>query len=149
MKQKQKQAADAGRPPGPRSKRLFTIEEAQRALVFVRRVVQDIVQHYQELIGLRDELETLADTTVEPERIASLRDRNDRLTDALNRLHDELTEVGCQLKDWRMGLVDFPALRGGREVLLCWRLGEERIAYWHDLDAGFGGRQPIDEAFGG
>ncbi len=145
---KQNQTTDAGRPPGSPSKRFFTLDEAQRALVFVRRVVQDIVHYYQELIKLRDELEGLADTPVPPEQIASLRDRNERLTDTLNRLHDELIEVGCQLKDWRMGLIDFPATHEGREVLLCWRLGEERIAHWHEVDAGFGGRRPIDASFG-
>ncbi|MBX5452268.1 DUF2203 domain-containing protein [Thermogemmatispora sp.] len=66
----------------------------------------------------------------------------------LRRLQEslaELSEFGCELKDPDMGLVDFLSLRDGREVYLCWHLGEERIKYWHPLDAGFQGRRPLDE----
>jgi hypothetical protein len=60
------------------------------------------------------------------------------------RIH-AIGELGVIVKDLEMGLVDFPARRGGREVYLCWRLGEERIAWWHEVDAGFAGRQPLEE----
>lgn len=50
---------------------------------------------------------------------------------------------GCLIKDISSGLIDFPSLRDGREVYLCWRLGEEKIEFWHDIDAGFAGRQPL------
>ena len=54
-----------------------------------------------------------------------------------------IQEIGCELKDIDSGLLDFPALREGREVYLCWRYGEDHIRFWHDLDAGFAGRQPL------
>ena len=57
---------------------------------------------------------------------------------------ETLQDLGCEVKDLEMGLVDFRSLREGREVYLCWRVGEETISYWHELDAGFGGRQPLD-----
>lgn len=57
---------------------------------------------------------------------------------------EELHALGCEVKDLEMGLVDFRSLREGREVYLCWHVGEETISYWHELDAGFGGRQPLD-----
>ena len=56
---------------------------------------------------------------------------------------DELDGLGVQLKDIDQGLVDFPSRRDGRVVYLCWRLGEETIAWWHDVDTGFAGRQPL------
>ena len=56
---------------------------------------------------------------------------------------DELTEVGCELKDYRMGLIDFTGRHKGRDVCLCWKLGEETVGYWHEINAGFAGRQPI------
>jgi hypothetical protein len=56
----------------------------------------------------------------------------------------ELSEFECELKDPDLGLVDFLSLRDGREVYLCWRLGEERIKYWHPLDTGFRGRRPLE-----
>ena len=54
-----------------------------------------------------------------------------------------VAELGVDVKDFDQGLIDFPSVRDGRIVYLCWRLGEDEIAYWHDLDAGFAGRQPI------
>jgi hypothetical protein len=61
----------------------------------------------------------------------------------LDDLVDELEDVGAQLKDHQSGLVDFVGRHEGRDVYLCWKLGEESIAYWHELDAGFAGRKPV------
>jgi hypothetical protein len=67
----------------------------------------------------------------------------------LNDLHHlnarvrRITDLGVQLKDLEKGLVDFPAWREDREVFLCWHLGEDRVRYWHDIETGFGGRQPL------
>jgi hypothetical protein len=55
----------------------------------------------------------------------------------------EIAELGIEIKDLNQGLIDFPSVRDGRVVYLCWRLGEGEISYWHDLDAGFAGREPI------
>ncbi|HEV8191644.1 MAG TPA: DUF2203 domain-containing protein [Ktedonobacterales bacterium] len=60
------------------------------------------------------------------------------------RIH-AIAELGVIVKDLEAGLVDFPALRGGREVYLCWRLGEDHIGWWHEVDSGFAGRQPLEE----
>jgi hypothetical protein len=54
-----------------------------------------------------------------------------------------LSEMGCILKDINSGLVDFPTIRNGREVLLCWRYDEPEVGFWHDAEAGFAGRQPL------
>ncbi|MGE5446508.1 MAG: DUF2203 domain-containing protein [Ignavibacteriales bacterium] len=64
----------------------------------------------------------------------------------LTRFYDHINsimEMGCMLKDIDLGLIDFPSIREGREVYLCWRFGEDRVSFWHDLDAGFNGRKPI------
>ncbi len=61
----------------------------------------------------------------------------------LRTIARELHRLGLQLKDLDRGLVDFPALRDGREVFLCWEDGEEDIGYWHDVDAGYAGREPL------
>ena len=131
----------------PPARRYFTLEQAERALVLVRRIVRDIVQRHAELLRLRDEIEDLGNSAATADAIAALRSRGERLTSALNRLHGELIEIGCELKDWTVGLVDFPALHEGREVLLCWRLDEDAIRHWHELDSGFGGRLPIENGF--
>jgi len=67
------------------------------------------------------------------------------LTQRITECAREIAESGALVKDLDMGLVDFPSLRAGREVYLCWRLGEERIAWWHEVDAGLSGRRPLDD----
>lgn len=62
----------------------------------------------------------------------------------VRRLIDTVEQAGIVLRDIDRGLVDFPALIEGREVYLCWELGEEEVAYWHDLEGGYGGREPLD-----
>lgn len=66
-----------------------------------------------------------------------------RLTRRAEQLVHELVGDGIELKDPHQGLIDFRSVRGGRVVYLCWRLGEQEIAYWHELDSGFAGRQPL------
>ena len=67
--------------------------------------------------------------------------------DLLERIHTtlrEVTSLGCEVKDLESGLIDFPSTHEGRNVYLCWRLGEDRVTHWHEVDAGFAGRQPVD-----
>jgi hypothetical protein len=72
----------------------------------------------------------------------------DRIADLSHRLREratELAESGAIVKDLEMGLLDFPTLRDDREVYLCWRLGEDHIGWWHEVDAGLAGRQPLED----
>lgn len=69
------------------------------------------------------------------------------LIDALKVEVDALNDVGCLIKDMDEGIVDWYASRGDRDVLLCWKLGEKEVAFWHDSDTGFAGRRPISELF--
>jgi hypothetical protein len=76
-------------------------------------------------------------------RINKLQKELEQLIQTMQELVDELSSFGCELKDPNMGLIDFLSLRDGREVYLCWHLGEEHINFWHYPDAGFAGRQPL------
>ena len=121
-----------------RPRRRFTLEQANRALPLVRRVVNDIVATREQATHLQTSLESSA--AVEHKRV------QDELDVAIDKLHaylDELTEIGCELKDFQAGLVDFIGRHQGREIYLCWRLGEEKIAYFHEINAGFAGRMPV------
>jgi hypothetical protein len=129
--------------------RHFTPEEANAALVEVRPLVERMVEQRREHVTAlerQEELEgrirgngggippaTLADSAAEVERIAR----------ELARTIDEIDEHGAQVKDLDEGLIDFPALRHGQTVLLCWKLGEDEIRYWHTLEDGFAGRQEL------
>lgn len=76
-------------------------------------------------------------------RIAQLRKELEALTLRIRQGIAEVEAFGCLVKDLDIGLVDFPSLKEGREVYLCWRLGEEEVAFWHGLDEGFAGRKPL------
>ncbi len=69
----------------------------------------------------------------------------DAAIDRLSQLVDELAEIGVELKDYETGLVDFVGRHEGRDVYLCWKLGEEKITHWHELNTGFAGRKPVSQ----
>lgn len=119
------------------SRRRFTLAEANRALPLVERIVTDIVRTHAEAVGLQSRVGRVAPA----EQPAARRDL-DRHLERLEDYVDELTELGCDLKDYTVGLIDFTGRHQGRDVCLCWKLGETKVAHWHELDAGFAGRQP-------
>lgn len=129
--------------------KLFTIEEANRALPLVRRIVADLRDEYHAWRELMARYEIIAAGTRaylgEDQYEVDLRHELAERATRLDGLLDELKAVGCELKDFELGLVDFYALLDDRLVFLCWRLGEPRIEYWHEVDAGIAGRQPVDE----
>jgi len=77
-------------------------------------------------------------------RLATNRSEREQLMTRLQEAVDRIHETGCVVKDIDQGLIDFPAIRGGEEVYLCWKLGEDRITYWHRIEEGFAGRKPLD-----
>lgn len=125
-------------------RKTFSVAEANRALTLVRRIVTDIVRQYARLRKLHETCGKL-DATGNTAKAEELRQQYAAVTDELSALREELEEIGCELKDFGEGLVDFPALHGGRPVLLCWKLGEDRVAHWHEVADGYAGRRPIRE----
>lgn len=120
---------------------LFTVDRANRALVYVRRVVTDAHATYERILKLRDQREQLMAEGAASELVESVAMEISELLSELVKYRDELAEVGCEIKDWALGLVDFPAWYQGRVVLLCWRLGEPSVSHWHELEAGYAGRR--------
>ena len=125
-----------------RPKRRFTLAQANSTLPLVRRIVGDIVRTHGEALKAQSDLEHVPAGTTPQDIQRRLESHLEHLEDFV----DELTEVGCELKDYRMGLIDFTGRHKGRDVCLCWKLGEERITHWHEIESGFSGRQPIDGA---
>lgn len=128
------------------SARVFTLEQANRTLPLVSRIVTDIVRQHKKVCDLEDIYQRPGAGASDEGRIA-LREKCLAEVEMLRELGDELAAVGCQLKDWRRGIVDFFAIRDDRPIEFCWRLGEDRITHWHQADAGFRARQPMDEEF--
>ena len=75
--------------------------------------------------------------------LTALQAETQQLAARMNELIERVQALGAQVKDLEMGLIDFPSRRGGREILLCWRLGEDAIRFYHDLESGYAGRQPL------
>jgi len=128
--------------------RIFSLEEAERTLPLVRRILSDLQGEYDVWRHAMADYELLAagaraDTGETPE-LVSARNVVTVAADRVNELLLELEGIGCVFKGIDEGLVDFYALRDDRLVFLCWRLGEERISHWHEVDSGFAGRQEID-----
>lgn len=130
--------------------RLFERAEAERMLPLVRLIVQDIVGHYR---AFKDRVELYRAGTEAKQAGApappgfdreSLEAEIESLRDKIHETVSELGELGVEFKDFDTGLVDFPSKRGEDVVYLCWRLGEKRIGFWHTLEGGFRGRQPIE-----
>ncbi len=84
---------------------------------------------------------------VDRQRVAEARARRDSLVSRLKEAVEAVHEHGCLIKDLQAGLVDFPTLFQGREVYLCWKLGERGIGFWHEVEDGYRGRKPIDREF--
>lgn len=123
--------------------RFFSLEEANRTLPYVRRVVQDIVEEYRQVEPLLTWLKALPAEARDGARAKEVKAEVAARAESLDALVQELHRIGCQFKGFREGLVDWLSLYAGRPVLLCWKLGEEEIEHWHQLDAGFIGRQRI------
>ena len=134
--------------------RLFTLDEATALLPTIRPILERIIdlrvrleRAERDAVSLHWKARTNGHVRYEggPGSGASAEAQAQRVS-LRNELNGELVrlhELGVELKDPSIGLIDFRSLRDGRVVYLCWRLGEPTIAYWHDLDTGFAGRQPL------
>ncbi|MBV8695314.1 MAG: DUF2203 domain-containing protein [Chloroflexi bacterium] len=126
----------------------FTREEAEALLPAISVVLRSIQETRVSIRAVEDELEAARMGSMSNghhlhEGALKLQQELATLLRALRTQLSKLQEFGCELKDADTGLIDFLSLRDGQEVYLCWRLGEDRIRFWHYLDTGFAGRQPL------
>ena len=128
-----------------RPKRRFSLEEANRSLPLVKRVVGDIVKTHALAMKLQHEIERTTSGKQQQQPGTAVQQQLDAAMAKLEDFVDELSEIGCELKDYQTGLIDFVGRHEGRDVYLCWKLGEERITHWHELDSGFAGRQSVSK----
>lgn len=130
------------------SKKYFTAAEANATLPLVRAIVKDITalaenlhERQQRLARAHDERG--AQTPAHQEEWKHVQEEMERGQERLEEYVRELNGLGIQLKDFYIGLIDFPCWMDGREVLLCWKQGEPDVGHWHEVDAGFAGRQKL------
>lgn len=131
----------------------FTLREAQSLLPRVERLLEDAMRLKPEFddaaaafTRMKERVHMMGGTLIDRQAALELRQRRETSSKQLRQAVEEILEMGVQIKDIEAGLVDFPTRFRGREVYLCWKLGEADIEYWHG-EEGFRGRKPIDRDF--
>jgi hypothetical protein len=130
--------------------RYFTPEEANELLAEVRPAAEELVERRHALMVVTGKRARLVSRIAgnggdfDPQEPRELQEELERVAEAVGEAVERLERLGVLVKDADRGLVDFPALRDdGEEVLLCWEVGEDEVAYWHGLEEGFAGRKPL------
>jgi hypothetical protein len=129
--------------------REFTLEEANAAVAELRPVVERMVEHGRRLAeAQREQIQLVTRIAgnggdLQPSDLRELAETIQQEADAIAACAEEINAAGAQIKSLDEGLLDFPSRRDGELVLLCWKLGEDEIRYWHDADEGFAGRKPL------
>lgn len=127
------------------SERIFTLSEAIALLPELRSILEELTDEWNRIKSLNPQIQKARDKAqfdgYSPYGVEYI-EAVSHLMFVLQRIRD----MGVVLKDVDRGLCDFPYMRSGRLVYLCWHLGEETIGFWHDIESGFGGREPLDES---
>lgn len=133
-------------------RKLFTVEQANAALPLVRAITADLARLSRDVIERRERLSLLlagrdrGARDLYGEELAQVEEELEKDSERLQEYVEELRELGVEPKNGPEGLIDFPAMLDGRPVYLCWKLGEPEVLHWHDVDAGFRGRQSLAAA---
>jgi hypothetical protein len=134
----------------PRAKKkYYTLAEANAMLPLLRAILRDVTTLAGDLRDRYERLQRLQQTegrldAAHQEEVQHLIDEFERGQEKMVAYEQELEELNVELKDYYTGLIDFRHLKDGKEVYLCWRLGEPEVAHWHDLNTGFTGRQKLE-----
>ena len=131
--------------------RLFTLTEAERTRQELEPFLVEAMDSRKKLSGLESELSAVAarimmmgGVIVPYEKLAAVRMEHTQLSEILKSALNRILETGCLIKDLDVGLLDFPAVINQQDVYLCWKLGEDRIRFYHRQDEGFASRKPLD-----
>ena len=134
--------------------RYFALREAESLIPAVEKAIRHAIRvkaDYEQVEGELNKhaqrIQMMGGSRINRDEIMELRQRQETLSSLLREAIEAIQSFGCQVKDLDIGLIDFPTLYKGEEVLLCWKLGERGIAWWHGLEEGFGGRKLIDDEF--
>jgi len=131
--------------------RLFTLKEAERTRRELEPFLVEAIDCRKKLAGLETQLSAVSarimmmgGVIVPYDKLAAIRMEHTQLTEALKTSLNRILETGCLIKDLDIGLLDFPSVIANEEVYLCWKLGEDRIRFYHRQDEGFASRKPLD-----
>ena len=124
--------------------RVFTLQEANGLLPKLRSILEEVAEEWSRMRALNPQIQKARDKSAFDGHSAYGVEYVEAVSYLMFLLH-QIQEMGVLVKDVARGLCDFPYIRNGRVVYLCWQLGEDAIGYWHDIEAGFAGREPLDE----
>jgi len=131
--------------------RLFTLTEAERARLELEPLLVEAMDCRKKLAGFDKDLAAVAarimmmgGMIVPYGKLSEVRAQHQQLAETFKSALNRILETGCVVKDLELGLLDFPSLINNEEVFLCWKLGEDRIRFYHRQDEGFAGRKPLD-----
>ena len=134
------------------AQRTFTLQEAQVLLPVLKSLLRQAIDGRKLIETIESEFQELAQKIflsggllVEIGRMAARRAERDKTEQRIKDVLAEIDATGVQVKDLDVGLLDFPCVVDGKVILLCWKVGEDRITHWHGLEEGYAGRKPIDE----
>ncbi|MFY9752684.1 MAG: DUF2203 domain-containing protein [Candidatus Acidiferrales bacterium] len=129
----------------------FSLTEAERLRVQIEPILIEAMESRRKMAEAEGQLRSLAEKIqrsggmqISYENVAGMRMERNRLEDTIQEAVERIHSTGCVVKDLEQGLLDFPSRIGDEDVYLCWRLGEDRIRFYHRQDEGFAGRKPID-----
>jgi hypothetical protein len=129
--------------------RYFTVEEANSLIPELRAILQHLETRRRQLEEHQQALEAIRQQAggnghrLAGEKFQRLRREADLVLEECNTAIKKIETLGCVLKDFQLGLIDFPSMRDGQEVFLCWKPDESEVGYWHGLTEGFAGRKPL------
>ena len=132
----------------------FTLREAQSLIPKISGILREAMasraeaaEAEREVRAATERIILMGGVIVDTEAARQVKSRLESAVARLSGAVDRVQELGCVVKDIEIGLIDFPTIYRGQEVLLCWKLGEPEIQFWHGMDDGFAGRKPIDRDF--
>jgi hypothetical protein len=134
------------------AEKTFTLDEAQSLLPVLESLLKSAIEGKKLAEAIDAEFQEIAHrvflnggTFLKIVPLAKRRAERDKAVQTVKDAITEIASIGVQVKDLDMGLLDFPCVVDGQVILLCWKLGEKAITYWHGLEEGFAGRKPIDD----
>ena len=134
------------------AQRTFTLQEAQVLLPVLKSLLKQAIDGKKLIETIDAEFQALGQRIflsggllVEIGKAATRRAERDKTVQRIKDVVAEIDATGVQVKDLEMGLLDFPCVVGGNTILLCWKMGEDKITHWHGVEEGYAGRKPIDE----
>jgi hypothetical protein len=131
--------------------KIFSLRDAERLRAQLEPILIEAIEARRKLAEVEEQLAKLAERVQQSggmmipfEKTAKQRLERNRLAESIHSALEQIQSTGCVVKDLEVGLLDFPSRINGEAVYLCWRLGEDRIRFYHSQDEGFSGRKPID-----